>query len=65
MQMSYSTIPLEELIKDDVILGAYFGDNRVEAVKKTYKKLTTGNYGDQNNKESAEDDVDQLSDFED
>ncbi len=63
--MSYSTIPLEELIKDDVILGAYFGDNRVEAVKKTYNKLTTGNYDGQNNEESAEDDVDQLSDFED
>jgi hypothetical protein len=65
MQMSYSTIPLEELIKDDVILGAYFGDNRVEAVKKTYNKLTTGNYDGQNNEESAEDDVNQLSDFED
>jgi hypothetical protein len=32
MQMSYSTIPLEELIKDDVMLESYFGDNWVQAV---------------------------------
>jgi hypothetical protein len=53
------------LIKDNVILGAYFGSNQINDEKETYKKLTSGNYSDQNDESSEEDDLDKLSDFED
>ena len=59
MQLSYSTIPLQDLINDGLILGAYFGDNRIAAAKETYIKLTNGDGI------SEEVDLDQLSDFED